>query len=372
MSIEECNYCLNELTIENYPITLKCGHSICIQCIQFLRNNNIYYCPWDKILDDRNINIIPKYKEICRHLDKKKTLCGEHNLPFLYFSLKTLEKKCKACVKNKKITNYKEINEKNNYIKDQLSKLFNAKAQIFKIFTERLAILNGMKEFNKKIKDANQIQINIDKINFCESLKEKIDMMNKLNIFNYNESAQSKNTIKINQELLEYTYFRNISNSAINCEHKLIKRNSRKRIWLSRQIRKLMIVNGRTRINLMIESSKKIIIKGFGLGKSTTESSFLVLNSIEIIDQEGNYAFFRSFDIVIEKQDSRLIYEIYLEQDEITLISGKTYAIFTTYNGIDIYVSELQKLNFTYHDYKINIVGGEIRNPSHIFYIIFG
>ena len=87
-----------------------------------------------------------------------------------------------------------------------------------------------MKEFNKKIKDANQIQINIDKINFCESLKEKIDMMNKLNIFNYNESAQSKNTIKINQELLEYTYFRNISNSAINCEHKLIKRNSRKRI----------------------------------------------------------------------------------------------------------------------------------------------
>ena len=371
MNNQECNYCLIMLTIENYPIVLKCGHSICIQCIRSLRNNNIYHCPWDKILDNRDINTLPKYKEICRHLDKKKTFCREHNLPFLYFSLKTLKKKCKNCVNNKQITNYKEINEENTYIKDRLSSLYNKKPQIFELFTKRLKILNSLKEFDKKIKDANQLQDNIETINYCENLEEKLEIMNQFNIFEYANSSKISSLIAFDLNSIRFAYDQSISSSGINYESKLIENNSKKCVWLSKYIGRLETKAPLTYIKLRIESSKKIIIKGLGIGILTPQSSLFILNSVTISDNEGNIVFFKEFNIAIEKKNAAFTYDVDL-QDGVTLISGKTYTILTNTDAIEVYYAVLQNLNMKYKDYSITIVDEDITNLVHLFYIRFG
>ena len=370
MNNQECNYCLIVLTIENYPIVLMCGHSICMQCIKYLRNNNIYHCPWDKILDDRNINALPKYKEICRQLDKNKIFCREHNLPFICFSLKTLKKKCNNCVNNKQRTNYKEISEENNFIKDWISNLPNKKTQIFEVFTKRLKILNSLKEFDKIIKDANQLQDNIDRINYCENLKEKVEIMNQFNMFEYANNAKISSLIPFESNNIRGSYDLTISLSGINYQNKFIENDSKKRLWLSKYFGIVEIISPLSSIKLIIESSKKIIIKGLGIGILTPQSSFFVLNSITISDNEGNNVFFKEFNIIIEKKNAKITYEIDL-QDGVTLISGKTYTILTNIEAIEVYFAVLENLNVKFKDYSVTIAK-EIVNCSHIIYIVFG
>lgn len=279
----ECGYCLNLVSSARKPKTLNCKHVLCINCLKFLRENQITHCPFDGKKDDRALEDISTYNKVVFG-QGKVVICSMHNLPIQYFSksqLQILCEKCKTLVKDPIRMSLSEISQ---YVNGQILKSHSTAKEINISLEKNIKSLRKLEVLNKKIKKTTKNREIVLQTQMSKSLEMKLLVL-KQNNFPLIDGINHTSSFILDKQRDECAFNEGIIYYLIQREKFLIGQPIQKLLWFANNLTKCELT-GQFLISMQdfcVQSLEKIIIHSVGVSLPFVIRGEIFIYSLELL-----------------------------------------------------------------------------------------
>ena len=280
-----CDYCYNNLSITRDKKSLECGHTICCECIDFLkRTRQVTQCPFHKINYSKPIQSLPAHEASLVYLPNSQEACTAHSILKTHYSKHNYKRLCLQCIEAQHISE-DDIIEKDKFNEYLSEKLYTLRKEAKSLSDElernlEVASLYGaiaehadsVKNISKDI-NSDIYQIEIDK---------KLKIYAKCKVFSEFPGIDMKSIENLDPYNLEKFVIRNLSDLGISREKKIVSSNSNEFAWSGTMLSTFVSIGGSGYYlySYRIESSVPVRLTELGLGSEFYESDPVRYNRV--------------------------------------------------------------------------------------------
>ncbi|OMJ65329.1 hypothetical protein SteCoe_38462 [Stentor coeruleus] len=323
MNLTDCIYCWRPYSQHRKPLMLKCGHTFCQNCIEFIYSQNFNFCPKDRMPNQCDISSLQVNRNLYNQVTHKHKICPTHCLPYESFHIKSAKFLCASCLKQctypeTEIKNFSSLEE---FLNTEYKNLYAQTLDLKSLYTNKL---DYIKYANKLAKYFGIVLKYLDFIvNPSEppDLESQISKIKKYDLFFYNDQNFKIESTIDHSETLFSLYVSDMQNTLSQNNYNQLN------LWVSEDI--TVVINDEVRDKyydeFTIKSQEEIWLEAIAIGNSYDYGIYLEKIYIYHSDLK-HLAYYCDISCFHEKQPGSISLVIPIEPC-IKLESKKKYAL---------------------------------------------
>lgn len=369
MKLTDCSYCWRPYSLSRKPLILKCGHSFCQDCIEFIFSQGFYFCPKDKKPNQSEISSLPVHRNLFGQITNKYKICPTHLLNLKHFHIKSAKFLCDSCLKLYKCleTEIKQFASIEEFLDSEYKTLCTKVITLATLYKKNLDYMKIAKMSNKYLERSSKYDSFKNQPLESQDLESQILTIKKYDLLNYNEQH-----LEIETRWMD-SYYEVLNLYVSDMQDALIQNNyNQLNLWTSKILTIIEFSNLQSQKEFFsIKSKEEIWLEAIALGTSLNYGMFI--ESIYLYDSDSNFLFnLHETACFYEKQPGSIAIEIPIEPC-IRLKSDENYTLLITGNFSKInYGTEIcQSSDENQNRFQVKIISKKDENHfsfSRIFY----